>query len=136
MFSGRPWRERRARKARRVSLRGMSVADVSAEGPCPRKRRALRRRQQLLRVAAGTVVRAVRAEHAAELGHDVGVIERLDRSAGHLRLRGLLDPEVTPRERGDLRQVGDADDLALLPERAQALADGSRGLPADAGIDL
>ena len=39
---------------------------------------------------------------------------------------GLLDPEVRAGERGDLRQVGDAEHLAAVAERSQPLADGAR----------
>ena len=62
-------------------------------------------------------------------------------SSRHRRQRGLGarvlgDREVAGGERGDLRQVRDAEDLAALGERAQPLADGARGLAADAGVDL
>ena len=50
--------------------------------------------------------------------------------------RVLDDREVAVGERGDLRQVGDADDLAAAGELAQLLADRARGLAADAGVDL
>ena len=51
--------------------------------------------------------------------------------------RGVLDDrEVAVGQRGDLRQVRDADDLAALGERAQLLAHRARGLAADAGVDL
>ena len=43
----------------------------------------------------------------------------------------LLDPEVGRRQRGDLRQVGDAEHLAALGELAQPLADRPRGVAAD-----
>ena len=39
-------------------------------------------------------------------------------------------------ERGDLRQMGDAQDLPALAQLAQARADGARGVAADAGVDL
>ena len=39
-------------------------------------------------------------------------------------------------ERGDLRQMGDAEDLPALGELAQVLADRARGVAADAGVDL
>ncbi len=50
---------------------------------------------------------------------------------------GVLDDrEVAVAERGDLGQVGDAQHLPALAEIAQALADGARGVAADAGVDL
>ena len=48
----------------------------------------------------------------------------------------LLEPEVDVGQRGDLGQVGDAEDLAALAERPQPLADDARGVAADAGVDL
>ena len=48
----------------------------------------------------------------------------------------LLDPEVGCGHRGHLGQVGDAEHLPLLAERAQPLADRPRGVAADAGVDL
>src|SRR6185369_5167333 len=48
----------------------------------------------------------------------------------------LLEPEVDVGERGDLRQVGDAEDLAAGAERPQPLADDAGGVAADAGVDL
>ena len=48
----------------------------------------------------------------------------------------LLDREVAGGERGDLRQVRDAEDLAALGQGAQLRADRARRVPADAGIDL
>ena len=50
--------------------------------------------------------------------------------------RVLGDREVAAGERGDLRQVRDAEDLAALGELAQPRADRARGLAADAGVDL
>ena len=48
----------------------------------------------------------------------------------------LLDAEVAVGEARDLRQVRDRDDLRAAGEPAQRLADGVRGLAADAGVDL
>ncbi len=50
--------------------------------------------------------------------------------------RVLLDAEVPLGERRDLRQVGDAQDLAPLGQRAQLAADRARRLAADARVDL
>ena len=55
---------------------------------------------------------------------------------GHLALRALLDPEVAVGHRGDLRQVGDAEHLALGAQRAQPLPDRAGGLAAHPGVDL
>ena len=85
--------------------------------------------------ASARVVR-VRAEHPAELLDHLTVLEPLDRRAGEVAGRLLLDPEVALGERGDLREVRDADHLARLREPPQPLADRARGLPADARIDL
>ena len=45
-------------------------------------------------------------------------------------------PEVGAGERGDLRQMGDAEDLAAGAERPQPLAHDPRRLAADPGVDL
>jgi hypothetical protein len=63
-------------------------------------------------------------------------LERLDRRACDVAAGVLLDAEVGVRERGDLREVRDAEDLAVGREAAQALAHGARGLAADARVDL
>ena len=53
------------------------------------------------------------------------------------RAREVLGDREVPRgERRDLRQVGDADDLARGGEVAQLLAHRAGRLPADAGVDL
>ena len=48
----------------------------------------------------------------------------------------LLDPEVGPRERCDLRKVGDAEHLALGSEIPKPLPHRARSVAADACIDL
>src|SRR5215210_5397591 len=94
------------------------------------------RRQELLCVAARRLVRALGAEHAAELDHDPVALECLDRREGRVRRGRLLDPEMGTRERRDLRQVRDAEHLPALGESPQSLADRARGLAAHAGVDL
>ena len=59
-----------------------------------------------------------------------------DRRAGRLGLAVLLDREVARRERGDLRQVRDAQDLAAVGQRAQLRADRPGRVAADARVDL
>ena len=53
-------------------------------------------------------------------------------AAGH----GLADLPVVRAARGDLRRVGDDEDLRALPERLQPAADGVGGGAADAAVDL
>ena len=48
----------------------------------------------------------------------------------------LLEAEVSRRHRGNLRQVGDTEDLTALAESAQALADDASGLTPHASVDL
>ena len=48
----------------------------------------------------------------------------------------FVDPEVRRGQRGDLRQVRDADHLAVARQRAKPLADGARRVAADPGVDL
>ena len=92
--------------------------------------------EQLLRVPARGDVAGVRAEHPHELADDLAFGELRGPSCAPGRPRVLLDREVPGAERGDLRQVRDADDLAALGQLAQPLADRSRRLAADAGVDL
>ena len=83
------------------------------------------------------VVRGLGAEHPAELLDDRRRPRaRSTRGERRLASERLLDPEVALGQRRDLRQVGDAEHLARLAERAQPLADGAGGLAADAGVDL
>ena len=67
---------------------------------------------------------------------DLAGAQLADRRARRLGLAVLLDREVAGRERGDLRQVRDAEDLAVLGQRAQLRAHRARRVPADAGVDL
>ena len=75
------------------------------------------------------------AEHALELLAALVGVERLDARVRRVA-RDLLDAEVAVGEARDLRQVRDRDDLRAVGEAAQRLADGVRGLAADAGVDL
>jgi hypothetical protein len=81
----------------------------------------------------------VTTEHAREL-----VLACCGRQLAHVRLGppadlGLLDVKVMIGERGDLRQVRDAQDLTAAVERgdrADLRADDLRGRATDAGVDL
>ena len=86
-------------------------------------------------LARGRVL-VVGAEHPDELADDRGALEPAD--GGPRRVgRGVLDDrEVPVAERGDLRQVGDADDLAAAGEGLQLLAHRAGGLAADPRVDL
>ena len=59
-----------------------------------------------------------------------------DRRARRLGRRVLDDREVACAERGDLRQVGDAQHLTPFPQLAQPRPDRAGGVPADARVDL
>ena len=75
-------------------------------------------------------VTGVGAEHPAQLRHDRIVGDRLDGRAGTAAAGLLGDDEVARAERCDLRQMGDAKDLATRRECPQVLAD---RLPAPGG---
>src|SRR5271165_6091501 len=66
---------------------------------------------QLARVAAGGRVVAVGAEHAHELGDDLRLLELFDRGARRVGAGVLDDREVAVPERGDLGQMGYAQNL-------------------------
>ena len=84
----------------------------------------------------GPLVGALATQHAANLLDHTLAVEALHGGGGSLAAQILLQPEVGRRQRSDLRQVGDAEDLACFAERAQALADEARGLAADSRVDL
>ena len=74
-------------------------------------------------MAPGRLGDAHAAEHARDLRlsrRRVEVGDRRDRGAG---ARFLRDAELPARVHGDLRQVRDAEHLAILPELLQMLAD-------------
>src|SRR3954449_3289085 len=128
-------------RALRLVVLGTAIGRKSATGVYGQAMRArkgglLRGRQEFLSVLSSAIVAVLRAEHPHELGDEVVAGQCLDRGARDLSACRLRNPEVAARERCDLRQVGDADDLAALSQRAQALADRSGGRAADAGVDL
>ena len=82
------------------------------------------------------VVAVVGAQHADDLGNQGVVGDPGDVGDGGVALGTLLDREVGLGQRGDLRQVGDADDLPGVAQPAQPLADRAGGGAADAGVDL
>ena len=71
--------------------------------PAAPRRGAGRRRRRSPHRASGTAPRPPRRRQVLHAG------------GGHGALRGLLDPEVTLGQRGDLGQVGDAQHLSLPP---------------------
>ena len=76
------------------------------------------------------------AEHAGHLRHAPGRLEALHAHAGAARGDPLLDSVLHVRQTGNLRQVGDAEDLAPRRDRPQPLADGAGRAAADADVDL
>src|SRR5215211_129505 len=92
--------------------------------------------EELLRVPAGGPVRGLRSEHPNQLLDHAVALELLDGGERGRVGGGLHDPEVAAGEGRDRRQVGDAQHLTGLGERAQPLAHRAGGLPADAGVDL
>ena len=53
-------------------------------------------------------------QHAGQLAYPAVVVEADHPAAGDRALAGLRDQQVVVGERGDLRQVGDDDDLGQL----------------------
>ena len=76
------------------------------------------------------------AQHAHDLRDQLLTLDRLDCGDGRPLADPLYDPEVALGQRGDLRQVRDAHDLAGGGEVAQTLADGASRGTAHAGVDL
>ncbi len=72
-------------------------------------------------------------------GHFVGagaIVEDADLRLGAAVILALFDDEVLIGEGGDLRQVGDAEDLLAAGESLEFLADGFGGAAADADVDF
>src|SRR3954452_12634648 len=103
-------------------------ADVAMQDLTPSSRGG----EELLRVLARALVGLVGAEHADELPDDGARLELDDGGARRVDRRVLGDREVAVGQGGDLRQVGDAEDLAARRERAELVADRPGGLAADA----
>ena len=94
-------------------------------------------REQLAGVAGRRLVGAAAAEHAADLLDDPLAVEALAPSPSpRSPSTSFSRRKWVAGQRGDLRQVGDADHLAALAERAQPLADDAGGVAADPGVDL
>src|SRR5439155_5298183 len=94
------------------------------------------RREQLARVAARGLVVALAAQHAHDLGDELVAVDPLDRRLRALAPGLLDDPEVRVGHRRNLRQVCDADELALGSQLAKLLPHRPGGVAADAGVDL
>ena len=75
-------------------------------------------------------------QHPGQLLHAAGVVERGEARGGHRPVAALADDDVVVGERGDLRQVGDHEDLGRPREHGEPPADLDRRLAADAGVDL
>src|SRR6476659_8263754 len=81
-------------------------------------------------------VARVSSEHAHQLADHLALGELHYRRARGRSRRVLDDREVALRERCDLRQMRDAQELALPRQLAQLGPDGTRGLSADTRIEL
>src|SRR5689334_8535695 len=76
------------------------------------------------------------AQHARDLAWALLLGERVDPRVGAAFLRLLLHVELAIGERRDLRQVGDADDLAGFGHALELAPHDERGLAAHARVDL
>ena len=74
--------------------------------------------------------------HAGDFVGAGAVVEEADFGFGAAVGFALVDEEVLVGEGGDLGQVGDAENLLAAAEGFELLADGFRGAPADADVDL
>src|SRR5919108_3709050 len=95
----------------------------------------LRGLEQALRMPPGGVILRIGAQHPAELHDKLAPAELLDLRAWR---RGaapaLCDSEMPRCKRGNLRQMGDAHDLALRGKLTQPLAHHPGGVATNAGI--
>src|SRR5262245_63168673 len=102
---------RRPRRA--VPRMAVAVASTIAGRLVPG---ALGRLQQLPCVTASRLVPIVRPQHADDLRDEPVAVDTLDDRSRLATPDILLDSEMGPGERGNLREVGDAEDLTLLSE--------------------
>ena len=115
-----------------------SLSESNARGPAKRTRSKPLRRRGAGRERGGG--RRRRSASAPSMRTSSATTSRSP-SCATVGARGvgggvLDDREVAVAERGDLGQVGDAEHLPALRQRAQAGADRARGVPADARVDL
>lgn len=75
-------------------------------------------------------------DHAGDFVGAGAVVEEADFGFGAAVGFALVDEEVLVGESGDLRQVGDTENLLAAAEGFELLADGFGGAPADAYVDL
>src|SRR5919202_6352034 len=104
----------------------------------PRARRPvlLGRLEQLLGVRLGGPGVRHPSEHAGELAHAPLRVQRRHAAHRDLAVAGLHHGEVAVRERGDLGEVGDDEDLRGARQAREPAADAERRAAADAGVDL
>ncbi len=76
------------------------------------------------------------AQHAGDFVGAGAVVEDADAGLRAAVLLALFDGEMLIGEGGDLRQVGDAEDLLRAAEGFELLADGFGGAAADADVDF
>ena len=75
-------------------------------------------------------------EHAGDFVGAGAVVEDADAGGGAAVLLALFDGQMLIGEGGDLRQVGDAEDLLGAAEGLELLADGLGGAASDADVDF
>src|SRR5688500_7689143 len=92
------------------------------------------RRQQLAGAGPHRFGDRGAANHPRDLLHPSVGVQALDRCRGAVAADVLLDAEVRGGPGRDLRQVRDAQDLEVPPERGEVLADDLGDAPADAGV--
>ncbi len=76
------------------------------------------------------------AEHAGDFVGAGAVVEDADAGLRAAVLLALFDGEMLIGEGGDLRQVGDAEDLLGAAKGLELLADGLGGAASDADVDF
>ena len=105
-----------------------SSAPISFEG--------LRAVEHLLRAAPAVLADRGTVEHRGQLVYPSIIHDLLDGRACPIAIEELSDRKMRIAERGNLRQMRNADDLMLLADAPQFLADDLPSTPADANIDF
>ena len=78
----------------------------------------------------------VPTEHAGDLVHATGTFEHGDVGCRHAATGAFGNHDVMVRSGGDLREMRDGEDLMLLGDATQSVADLKADSPANSGVDF
>ena len=118
-----------ARAERRLGSLGRHATVLRPRPPLPPPAARRRLRPRLVgHLGAG--------QHARDLLAPLGLVERVDAGAGDEAVVALLDEQMAVAAGGDLRAVGDDEQLRAVRQPVEPLADRAGDRAADAAVDL